>query len=113
MKKITVFVLTACVGLALAQAGFADTAIGNRDAQRDASMYRQQTTPSTPIWKNRDFWRNEKERSGLPQFWDGTKSFFQRLNPMPWLHQQRDRYETRKTYDASSKPAARNTATAY
>lgn len=92
MKRAILLLMTAAMLAASAAPAFADV---GEAGSRDAAVYHS-NVPDTPIWRNREFWRNEKERSGLPEFWAGTKNFFRSLNPMPHLRKQRENYEARR-----------------
>lgn len=80
--------------MAVGTAAMADTAYPS--ARGGDPTVHHRNVPDEPIWRNRDFWRNEAERSGLPEFWQGTKDFFRNLNPIPWLNEQRERFESRR-----------------
>jgi hypothetical protein len=88
---------------ALVLAAFASVAPASADSpavSQNETAIRRSSASDTPIWKNRNFWHNEKERSGLPDFWQNTKSFAKKLNPVPFFRGQRDKYETNRTHSA-------------
>jgi hypothetical protein len=103
MKKLLTIIVISAAACASAPA-FADTAYGTSNngamqQQQPHQTYREVNTtnvPDTPIWRNSQFWHNEAERSGLPQFWQNVKGFFAKLNPGPALREQRDRYEANR-----------------
>ncbi|GEM_PF-3583989 len=99
MKKIIAYSFLAASLVAAAPA-FAD-ASPTASTGKDQNVYHS-NVPDTPIWKNREFWRNEKERSGLPNFWEGTKNLARNMNPVPWFRGQRSRYEERRSTASSS-----------
>ena len=83
MKKIILSIFVSI--LFVSATAFADT------TQTSSSV------PETPIWKNGEFWRGEYDRSGMDDFWVNTKNFFKKLNPGPFLRDQKERYDTRRT----------------
>ncbi len=91
MKNMTAFLIGA-MAIGFAAAAQAETTY----ATSTGNQRYHQNVPSTPIWKNRDFWQNEKERSGLPEFWGNTKNFFRNLNPSGWMGEQRRKYDQRR-----------------
>jgi hypothetical protein len=108
MKK-GIILMMAAIFVALSVPSFADTTTNFN--QGNQNIEHRSNVPNTPIWKNREFWQNEKERSGLPHFWENTKNFFRKLNPMPAIRQQRERYDANRanrTSDVNTRNDANN-----
>lgn len=107
MKKTSFLVgLALAVSVVFGPVVFADNGVTTTNAGQDQSVYHA-NVPSTPIWENRQFWQNEKQRSGLPNFWENTKHFFKSINPGPWLNDQRQKYEERRQQQGSMNTADR------
>jgi hypothetical protein len=64
MKK-TMSLLLILLALTMTVPAFAETTTYSTQ-QEQGIRSQHSNVPSTPIWKNKEFWKSEKERSGLP-----------------------------------------------
>ena len=56
----------------------------------------EKTNPQAAASKGRSFWQKEGERSGVGQTGAGAANALSRLNPLPFLRDQKDKYNARK-----------------